>query len=283
MLAPFARAATSEPAVIARWPTRLRPDWAEITDVYNTGTLVVTLARDRADLGSFRTRHRKGIAVSQAQRLRPRWKPGICPKRARGAVFRDEGASVPAPRAGRSDRSAGCARGSPLSRSRSTPQDHWPARYWIVAVLLPQPPLSGLARLVRGEMVDAAQRRGDTSRALCVCCNPAAIPVISCRAGGWCVHVGATPDRIEPTRPRDKRARLLGIAVSGYALHSCLCRSAALIRDGGRLAPRLRRSVPARWCNKAPRADLNGLFRHGYLMAPCTWARQAGGFSATPD
>ncbi|MDP5333981.1 MAG: FAD-binding oxidoreductase, partial [Paracoccaceae bacterium] len=55
MLAPFCEGATSEPAVIAHGQ-QAAADWAGVTKVTQNGSLVVTLARDRAELDRFARR-----------------------------------------------------------------------------------------------------------------------------------------------------------------------------------------------------------------------------------
>ena len=269
MLAPFCEGATSEPAVIAHGQ-RAAADWAEITDVYNTGTLVVTLARDRADLDLFaqRTEGHRRLTGAELAALEP-----DLSQTGREALFFATEAHL-SPRRALADLTAAlAARGITVEQVEVTPQDIagtvLDCRGFAAATTL-----SGL-RGVRGEMVMLHSAEVTLSRPVRLL-HPRH-PLYIVPRGDGVFMLGATQIESEQRGPVTARA-LLELLSAAYALHPAFA-EAQVIETGADLRPAFADHVP-RVVQQGRVLHLNGLFRHGYLMAPAL-ARQAADFLDT--
>ncbi|MGY6411110.1 MAG: FAD-dependent oxidoreductase [Alkalilacustris sp.] len=259
MLAPFCEGAVAEPAVV-RHGQDAAAAWAGVTEVWHRGSLVVALERDRGELDRFarRTEGHRTVTTEVAE-LEPDL-PGL-----RRALFFDTEAHLDPRRALTDLVAALAARDVAVETAEATPED------------LPGPVIDarGLAadlpglRGVRGEM--AVLRAPDIrlTRPLRLL-HPRHPLYIVPREGGLYM-LGAT--QIESTDRRGVSARsLMELLGAAYALDPRFA-EAELVETGADLRPAFADNVP-RVLVRGRILHLNGLFRHGYLMAPAL-ARQA--------
>ena len=267
MLAPFCEGATSEPAVIAHGQ-RAAADWAEVTEVHRKGSLVVTLARDRAELDRFarRTSGHDRISGAALADLEPDLATA-----GREALFFGTEAHL-SPRRALADLVAALAqRGITIEQAEATPDD-------IAGTVLDcrglASALPGL-RGVRGEMVMLRTPEVRLTRPVRLL-HPRH-PLYIVPRGDGVFMLGAT--QIESAAPGPVTARaLLELLSAAYALHPAFA-EAQVIETGADLRPAFADHVP-RVIRRGRVLHLNGLFRHGYLMAPAL-ARQAADYLET--
>ncbi len=269
MLAPYCEGALSEPVVIAHGQ-RAAADWAEVTQVRHHGSLVVTLARDRAELDRFaqRTQGHRRVTGDALSTLEPDLaQPG------REALFYETEAHL-TPRLALSDlRKILAARGIVVEQAEMKPEDVagpvLDCRGMAAAAHLP-----GL-RAVRGEKV--MLRSAEVSLTRPVRLLHPRHPLYIVPRGDGVFMLGAT--QIESARRGPITARaLLELLSAAYALHPAYA-EAEVIETGADLRPAFADHVP-RVVQQGRVLHLNGLFRHGYLMAPAL-ARQAADFLET--
>ena len=264
MLAPFCEGATSEPAVIAHGQ-QAAADWAGVTEVTQNGSLVVTLARDRAELDRFarRTTGHARISGDTLAALEPDLAtPG------REALFFDSESHLTPRRALADLVAALSASGVTVEQAEVTPDDI-PGNVLDCRGLAANTP--GL-RGVRGEMV---MLRTDEVRLT----RPVRLlhprhPLYIVPRGDGVFMLGATQIESAKAGPVTARA-LLELLSAAYALHPAFA-EAEVIETGADLRPAFPDHVP-RVIRQGRVLHLNGLFRHGYLMAPAL-ARQAADF-----
>jgi glycine oxidase len=264
MLAPFCEGATSEPAVIAHGQ-RAAQDWAEVTKVTQNGSLVVTLNRDRAELDRFarRTTGHTRISGDALADLEPDLaQPG------REALFFDTESHL-SPRRALADLVHTLAqRGITIETSEAAPHD-MPGTVLDCRGLAAKTP--GL-RGVRGEMVMLRTREITLTRPVRLL-HPRH-PLYIVPRGDGVFMLGATQIETAQRGPITARA-LLELLSAAYALHPAFA-EAEVIETGADLRPAFADHVP-RVIRQGRVLHLNGLFRHGYLMAPAL-ARQAADF-----
>ena len=258
MLAPYCEGAVSEPAIVAHGQ-RAAQAWAEVTQVSHRGSLVVTLQRDRADLARF-ARRTSGHRLLSAE-LRE-VEPDLT---ADQALFFEREAHLD-PRAALLDLTAALqAHGVTIEQSEATLED-------IAGPVIDARGLAaGLAGLrgVRGEMVVLRAPDIRLSRPVRLL-HPRHPLYIVPRAGGLFM-LGAT--QIESADRRGISARsTLELLSAAYALDPRFA-EAELVETGTDLRPAFADNVP-RVVARGRVLHLNGLFRHGYLLAPAL-ARQA--------
>ena len=266
MLAPFCEGATSEPAVI-RHGQRAAQDWAEVTEVIQQGSLVVTLDRDRAELDRFarRTTDHTRISGDALAALEP-----DLAQQGRAALFFTTESHLTPRRALADLVSALAARGILVERSEATPADIPGTVLDCRGLAADAPGLRG----VRGEMVMLRTAEITLSRPVRLL-HPRH-PLYIVPRGDGVFMLGAT--QIESARRGPVTARaLLELLSAGYALHPAFA-EAEVIETGADLRPAFPDHVP-RVIRQGRVLHLNGLFRHGYLMAPAL-ARQAADFIA---
>jgi glycine oxidase len=261
MLAPFCEGATSEPAVIAHGQ-RAAQDWAAVTEVHRQGSLVVTLARDRAELDRFARRTTDHSRISGAALAA--LEPDLAQPEREALFFATE--SHLTPRRALADLVAALqARGIRIERAEATPAD-------IPGTILDCRGLAANApglRGVRGEMV--MLRSHEVTLARPVRLLHPRHPLYIVPRGDGVFMLGAT--QIESASPGPVTARaLLELLSAAYALHPAFA-EAQVIETGADLRPAFADHIP-RVIRQGRVLHLNGLFRHGYLMAPAL-ARQA--------
>jgi glycine oxidase len=258
MLAPFCEGAVAEPAIVAHGQAAAA-FWAEVTDVTHRGSLVLALQRDRAELERFARRTCGHRWVDDPAALDPDL------TQHKGALFFEAEAHLDPRRAltGLVDALAG--HGVHIERTEATPEDMdgpvIDARG--MAAALPD------LRAVRGEMVVLRAPDITLSRPIRLL-HPRHPLYIVPRPGGLFM-LGAT--QLESSDRRGISARaLLELLSAAYALDPRFA-AAELVETGADLRPAFPDNVP-RVTVRGRVLHLNGLFRHGYLMAPAL-ARQA--------
>jgi len=251
MLAPFCEGAVAEPAVVSHGRNAAAA-WGDVTGVTHRGSLVVTLERDRGELTRFARRTTGHELLSNVSALEPEL-------RATQALFFAGEAHLD-PRRALADLVAALAgRGIAIERAEALPAD------------IPGPVIDarGMAadapglRGVRGEMVVLRAPEITLTRPLRLL-HPRHPLYIVPRAGGVYM-LGAT--QIESSDRRGVSARsLLELLSAAYALDPRFA-EAEVLETGADLRPAFADNVP-RVVRRGRVLHLNGLFRHGYLMAP---------------
>lgn len=269
MLAPFCEGATSEPAVIMHGQ-RAASHWAEVTQVQHQGSLVVTLARDRAEMDRFarRTEGHCRVTGKALTALEPDLaQPG------REALYFATEAHL-SPRRALADLTAAlAARGITVETAEALPAAV-AGRIIDCRGMAAAADLPGL-RGVRGEMVMLRTTEVALSRPVRLL-HPRH-PLYIVPRGDGVFMLGATQIESEERGPVTARA-LLELLSAAYALHPAFA-EAQVIETGADLRPAFADHVP-RIVEQGRVLHLNGLFRHGYLMAPAL-AGQAAEFLDT--
>ena len=252
MLAPQCEGAVAEP-IITRHGQNAAQHWADVTTVSHAGTLVVTLQRDKGELARFARRTTGHQLVDDLTGLEPDL---TGPDQA--LFFRDEAHLDP--RKALSDLVRALAsRGVTIRQAEATPQ----------TVSGPVIDARGMAsdvrglRGVRGEMLVLRARDIRLSRPVRLL-HPRHPLYIVPRADGVYM-LGAT--QIESADRRGVSARsVLELLSAAYALDPRFA-EAEVLATGADLRPAFADNVP-RVVVRGRILHLNGLFRHGYLMAP---------------
>lgn len=252
MLAPRCEGAVADPAIV-RHGQAAAGHWAEVTRVVQRGSLVVALPRDRAELARFARRTSGHTAVPDVSALEPDL---TGPHRA--LFMADEAHLDPREALGDLVRAL-AARGVTVTRDTVTPD----------AVLGPVIDARGMAaglaglRGVRGEMLVLRARDIRLSRPVRLL-HPRHPLYVVPRADGVFM-LGAT--QIESADWRGISARaVLELLGAAYALDPRFA-EAEVLETGADLRPAFADNVP-RVVVRGRVLHLNGLFRHGYLMAP---------------
>lgn len=258
MLAPFCEGAVAEPTIVAHGQAAAA-FWAEVTDVTHRGSLVMALQRDRAELERFARRTCGHRWVDDPAALEPDL------TQHKGALFFEAEAHLDPRRALTRLVDALAGHGVHIERTEATPEDMdgpvIDARG--MAAALPD------LRAVRGEMVVLRAPDITLSRPIRLL-HPRHPLYIVPRPGGLFM-LGAT--QLESSDRRGISARaLLELLSAAYALDPRFA-AAELVETGADLRPAFPDNVP-RVTVRGRVLHLNGLFRHGYLMAPAL-ARQA--------
>ena len=208
MLAPFCEGATSEPAVIAHGQ-RAASDWAGVTEVTQNGSLVVALARDRAELDRFARRtsgHDRigGAALADLE-------PDLATAGREALLFGTE--AHLSPRRALADLVAALAvKGITIEQAEATPDDIPGTVIDCRGLAANLPGLRG----VRGEMV--MLRTPDVTLARPVRLLHPRHPLYIVPRGDGVFMLGAT--QIESAAPGPVTARaLLELLSAAYALH----------------------------------------------------------------
>lgn len=269
MLAPFCEGATSEPAVIAHGQ-RAATKWAEVTQVQHKGSLVVTLARDRAELDRF-ARRTEGHGRVTGEALTA-LEPDLA-QQGREALYFETEAHL-SPRRALADLQATLAeRGIPIEQAAAQ-YDAIAGQIIDCRGMAAAAHLTGL-RGVRGEMVMLRTSEVTLNRPVRLL-HPRH-PLYIVPRGDGVFMLGATQIESEQRGPVTARA-LLELLSAAYALHPAFA-EAQVIETGADLRPAFADHVP-RVVQRGRVLHLNGLFRHGYLMAPAL-AEQAADFLET--
>ncbi|MDT8345807.1 MAG: FAD-dependent oxidoreductase, partial [Thermohalobaculum sp.] len=270
MLAPFCEGETAEPEVVRLG--QAAADWwvAQGAQVTRRGTLVLAPARDRAELARFaaRTTGHRAVTAEEIAALEP-----DLAGRARDGLFFAAEAHLD-PRAALAALVARLAEaGVEIERGDTPPPGARviDCRGWAARDSLP-----GL-RGVRGEM--AVLRCPDVALTRTLRLLHPRVPVYLVPRGGGIYMLGAT--MVESARPGPVTARaLLELLSSAYALHPALA-EAEVFETGADIRPAFADNLP-RVVEEGGRIFVNGLYRHGFLMAPAL-ARDVADRLAGPE
>ncbi|MDX6750658.1 FAD-dependent oxidoreductase [Geminicoccaceae bacterium 1502E] len=269
MLAPFCEAAVADPLVASHGRAAAQA-WAGVTEVARRGTLVVTMERDRGELELFARRstgHRRldGAALRELE-------PDLARSGRQALLFAEE-AHLDPRRALAGLLAALSARGVEVERAAIGPGDVT-GPVIDCRGLAARDELAGL-RGVRGEM--AVLRSAEIALSRPVRLLHPRHPLYIVPRGDGLFMLGAT--QIESADPRRITARaVLELLSAAYALDLRFA-EAELVETGAELRPAFADNVP-RVIRRGRVLHLNGLFRHGYLMAPAL-AGQAADFLET--
>ncbi|MBI6629597.1 FAD-dependent oxidoreductase [Pontibaca salina] len=271
MLAPQCEGAVTEP-IIVRHGAEAAHAWGKVTELQRKGTLVLALERDRAELDRFAARtegHRQVNAAEIAE-----LEPHLAPRHRRGLFFETEAHLDP--RRALADLVAAleadgvtvqCAEALPEALSGPVLD----CRGFAAHDVLPE------LRAVRGEMVLLRAPEIELSRPVRLL-HPRH-PLYIVPRGGGLFMLGATQIESAARGPVTARSAL-ELLSAAYALDPRFG-EAEIVEFGSDLRPAFPDNVP-RITPRGRVLHLNGLFRHGYLMAP-TLARQAAAFIATSE
>ena len=259
MLAPFCEGATAEPAIVTHGQNAAT-FWAEITEVHHRGSLVVALERDRGELERFARRTSGHEAVSDLSALEQE-----LAHHPRALFFPSEAHLDP--RRALSDLvSLLAGRGIAIERRALTPEEISGPVIDARGMAAELPGLRG----VRGEMLVLHAPEITLARPVRLL-HPRHPLYIVPRADGLFM-LGAT--QLESSDRRGVSARaVLELLSAAYALDPRFA-EAALLETGADLRPAYADNIP-RVTVRGRVLHLNGLFRHGYLMAPALAAQAA--------
>ncbi|QBX34052.1 FAD-dependent oxidoreductase [Paracoccus liaowanqingii] len=257
MLAPWCEGVTAEPVI-----TRLGADaanaWAAVTPVTRLGTLVLALDRDRSELARF-ARRATGHRTCDSAALEPDLPPR------QGLHFPDE-AHLDPRRALADLLAALAARGVTVERAEADPADIPGPVIDARGLTAALPGLRG----VRGEMIVLHAPEITLTRPVRLL-HPRHPLYIVPRAGGLFM-LGATQIESASRAPVTARS-VLELLSAAYALDPRFAES-SVIELGTDLRPAFPDNIP-RVTLRGRVIHLNGLFRHGYLMAPALAAQAA--------
>ena len=252
MLAPFCEGAVSEAAIVTHGQ-KAAAFWAEVTQVTQRGTLVLALQRDRSELEQFARRTTGHAAISDISKLEPDLAAN------QPALYFESEAHLD-PRQALQDLVIALAlRDVRIEQAEAMPNDLSGPVIDARGISACLPGLRG----VRGEMLILRTPEIELSRPVRLL-HPRHPFYIVPRTGGVFM-LGAT--QIESADRRGISARaVLELLGAAYALDPRFA-EAEVIETGADLRPAFRDNVP-RVTIRGDVLSLNGLFRHGYLMAP---------------
>lgn len=252
MLAPFCEGETAEPVVL-QLGQAATDWWARHTTVTRRGTLVLALARDRADLQRFarRTQAHEAVDAPAIAAL----EPDLAGRAPQGLYYPTE-AHLDPRRA-----LADLARPLTIERGEVSPSD-LPGTVIDCRGLSAQHDLPDL-RGVRGEM--AVLHCPELSLTRTVRLLHPRHPIYLVPRGDGLYMLGAT--QIEAAaRPHPAVRSVLELLSAAFALHPSFG-EAELVEIGTDARPAFPDNLP-RIRQRGRVIHVNGLFRHGYLLAP---------------
>ncbi|UWQ36190.1 FAD-dependent oxidoreductase [Leisingera aquaemixtae] len=252
MLAPWCERESAEEDVITLG-SRAAGWWARITPVHRRGTLVVAPARDRAELTRFarRTTTHRGVDGAEIAGL----EPALAGRFAQGLFFEQE-AHLDPRRALRDLSATVQAMGVEIRYGSPAP-----ARVTLDCTGMAAP-LPGL-RPVRGEMAVLHCPEVEITRTLRLL-HPRMPLYLTPRGDGFFM-IGGT--MIESSSGRGITLRSLSELLSAaFALHPGFA-EASVAETGAGLRPAFADNLP-RLTEQDGTLYLNGLYRHGFLLAP---------------
>lgn len=251
MLAPFCEFESAEEPVLRHGQAAM-DWWQQHTPVTRAGTLVLALGRDRGELARFARRTHGAVAVNGPDIAA--LEPDLAGHFDQGLFFAPEGhlnprAALAALRAGLQAKGAqfgGAAQGQVIDCRGLAARD-----------LLPD------LRGVRGEML--VLRQPEISLARPVRLLHPRVPIYLVPRGDGVFMLGAT--MIESDRRGVVTARsVLELLSAAYALHPAFG-EAEIVETGADARPAFPDNLP-RIGRVGDRLYANGLYRHGYLLAP---------------
>ena len=263
MLAPFCEGAVAEPAIVAHGQAAAA-FWSEVTAVTHRGTLVLALQRDQSELTRFARRTHGHAAVTDMVALEPELAHHSA------ALFYDSEAHLDPRRALADLTHALAERGVRIEQAEATPEDITGPVIDARGMAAGLPGLRG----VRGEML--VLRAPDIHLSRPVRLLHPRHPLYIVPRGDGVFMLGAT--QVESADRRGVSARaVLELLSAAYALDARFA-EAEVLETGADLRPAFTDNMPRvlmrEGASNHPVLHLNGLFRHGYLMAPAL-ARQA--------
>lgn len=254
MLAPFCEGEAAPEAVVIAGQVA-RTWWAaRVPGVLGHGTLVVAPPRDQPELARF-ARATRGHRPADPAAL----EPDLAGRFATGLFFADEAHLDPRATL-RALRDRLRALGAELHFGGAEP----PSRGQVIDCrgLAAQSALPGL-RAVRGEML--LLRSTEIALARPVRLLHPRFPCYVVPRGEGLFMVGATMVETDRDGPITARA-VMELLSAAYALHPALA-EAELVETGAGLRPAFADNIPA-IRHQGDRIFVNGLYRHGFLMAP---------------
>ncbi|MEO9631538.1 MAG: FAD-dependent oxidoreductase [Sulfitobacter sp.] len=269
MLAPFCEGALSEPAVVTNG-RRAAALWSEITEVTHRGTLVLAPERDRAEIQRFADRT-KSHSTCDAEAIAA-LEPDLAGRHRRGLFFAEEAHLNP--RQALHDLTQTLA----AHGVKVEPRPLIPSKVAGPVIdcrgMAASADLPGL-RAVRGEMI--LLRAPDVTLTRPIRLLHPRHPLYVVPRGNGIYMLGAT--QIESASRAQMTARsALELLSAAYALDPRFA-EAEIIEMGADLRPAFADNLPG-IVQRGATLYLNGLFRHGFLMAPAL-AEQAAAFLAT--
>ncbi|MBM3604479.1 MAG: FAD-dependent oxidoreductase [Alphaproteobacteria bacterium] len=260
MLAPYCEGVSAEPIVV-HLGAQAAEKWERITPVTRRGTLVVALQRDQAELSRF-ARRSLGHQPCAPGDLEPDL------SHHRNGLFFPTEAHLDPRRALADLLAALAARGIAIERAEAAPEDLDGTVIDARGLAAPLPGLRG----VRGEMAVLHAPEIRLTRPVRLL-HPRH-PLYIVPRGDGLFMLGAT--QIESTSRAPVTARAaLELLSAAYALDPRFG-EAGIVELGADLRPAFADNIP-RVVVRGRVLHLNGLFRHGYLMAPAL-AHQAADF-----
>lgn len=257
MLAPWCEAESAEEAVVTLG-ARAADWWAEITPVTRRGTLVLAPPRDSAELTRFARRTSGHRTLDQAAITE--MEPSLAGRFARGLYFAEE-AHLDPRRALRDLARAARDAGVEIVLGTTAPAQVDLDCTGFAADL---PDL----RPVRGEMAILHCPEVEITRTLRLL-HPR-IPLYLVPRGQGVYMIGATMIESAATRPITLRS-LTEMLSAAFTLHPGFA-EASVIETGAGLRPAYPDNLP-RLERHGGTLHLNGLYRHGFLLAPAMAAR----------
>lgn len=253
MLAPFCEGEAAPEGVVRRGQSA-RTWWAaRVPDVVVAGTLVVAPPRDRAELDRY-ARATRGHAWVDPGGL----EPDLAGRFARALHFADEAHLDP-----RAACKALCKRLEAMGAELLFGADARPRGQIVDCRGLAARDLLSDLRAVRGEML--MLHSGEVTLSRPVRLLHPRFPCYIVPRGDGRFMVGATMVESDDAGPITARATM-ELLSAAYALHPAFA-EAKIIETGAGLRPSLPDNVPAVQF-RADRIFVNGLYRHGFLMAP---------------
>lgn len=250
MLAPFCEGESAPEAIVTQG--QAATDWwaAHVPDVTRSGTLVLAAPRDAAELDRFARATRAHSWVDPGT-----LEPDIAGRFARGLFFETEAHMDPRA-ALNALRERLCARGVSF-------RDGAPAgRIVDCRGMAAAPDLTDL-RAVRGEMVEV--RAPDVSLKRTVRLLHPRFPCYIVPRGDGRYMIGATMVESARSGPITARA-MMELLSAAYTIHPAFA-EAEVIETGTGLRPAFPDNIPA-IRRKGRDIYVNGMYRHGFLMAP---------------
>ncbi|WP_293574357.1 FAD-dependent oxidoreductase [Phaeobacter sp.] len=254
MLAPWCERESAEEAVITLGG-RAIDWWSNVTPVHRRGTLMVAPARDRAELTRFarRTSGYKGVGGAEIEALEP-----ALAGRFQQGLFFDQEAHLD-PRQGLIDLAQAAVKaGVDLRLGHPAPK-----QVDLDCTGMPAGDQLTDLRPVRGEMAILHCPGLEITRTLRLL-HPR-IPLYLVPRGDDHFMIGATMIESSSTRPVSLRS-LSDLLNAAFVLHPALA-EASVVETGTGLRPAFPDNLP-RVTQLGGTLFLNGLYRHGFLLAP---------------
>ncbi|UWQ92449.1 FAD-dependent oxidoreductase [Rhodobacteraceae bacterium M382] len=267
MLAPWCEGETAD-AQVVRLGAGAIDWWAQFTPVTRAGTLVVTPPRDRAELTRFalRTQQHRGVTGDDIATL----EPALAGRFSDGLFFEDE-AHLDPRRALIDLTDAVLAVGVDIRYETPAPaQVDVDCRGMASGV-------TGL-RPIRGEMAIIETKDVQITRTLRLL-HPR-IPLYLVPRGDGIYMIGATMIESSSWRPITVRS-MLELLGAAFTLHPGLG-EASVIETGVGLRPAFGDNIP-RLSQCGDTTHVNGLYRHGFLLAPALAGQLATQFFQEPS